>query len=132
MRKFQMVFVLLRQRSCFLQLVYYRDLVKDPHVAGTPADFEQADMLRQFWLDNGLDVAVTTPYNILLSYPDDTKPNNVFVKTTDGTLVHKSADYEQNLTAEERPWEFPFPYLGYSGNGTVEARFHTRLNIHRD
>lgn len=94
--------------------------MENPHVAGTPADFEQADMLRQFWLDNGFDVAVTTPYDILLSYPSDTEPNKVSVKNATG-VVFESAAYEQNFTSEERMWDFPFPYLGYSGNGVVEV-----------
>jgi len=97
----------------------HRNLTTSPHVAGTPRDFEQADMLRQFWLDTGLDVAVTTPYDVLLSYPDDTKPNLVRLYNGSGDLVLESPPNEANLTSEEQHWDFP--YLAYSGNGTVQV-----------
>jgi hypothetical protein len=74
-------------------------------------------------LDVGLDVAETTPYDILLSYPDDVKPNLVKVLNSTSEIVLQSPDNELNLTSEEKPWDFPFPYLGYSGNGTVQVRF---------
>ncbi|XP_053399226.1 N-acetylated-alpha-linked acidic dipeptidase 2-like [Mercenaria mercenaria] len=99
-----------------------RKLVTSPHVAGTERDFEQADDIRKFWLDAGLDVAVTTPYDILLSYPDDVEPNLVSVINSSYDTVLQSPFNEANLTNEERPWEFPFPYLGYSGNGTVRGQ----------
>ncbi|KAL4238468.1 N-acetylated-alpha-linked acidic dipeptidase 2 [Mactra antiquata] len=99
-----------------------RELVKHPHVAGTPKDFEQADMLRNFWLESGLDDAVVTSYDVLLSYPDDVIPNIVtIVNTTNNETVVKSPDKDKNLTSEENTKEFPFPYLGYSGTGTVKG-----------
>ncbi|CAC5396242.1 N-acetylated-alpha-linked acidic dipeptidase 2,Probable glutamate carboxypeptidase LAMP1,Glutamate carboxypeptidase 2 [Mytilus coruscus] len=34
---------------------YLRDLSENPHLAGTPFDWEQADKLQKFWTDNELD-----------------------------------------------------------------------------
>ena len=78
-------------------------------------------MLRQFWLDAGLDNAVTTPYNILLSYPDDTEPNILSVLDQNGDEIMASPAREANLTTEDTRNDIPFPNLGYSGNGTVEV-----------
>ena len=98
-----------------------RNLTASPHIAGTPQDFSQADMLRQFWLDVGLDNAVTTPYNILLSYPDDTEPNILSLLDQNGGQVMASPAREASLTSEDTRDDIPFPNLGYSANGTVEV-----------
>ncbi|XP_052769425.1 N-acetylated-alpha-linked acidic dipeptidase 2-like [Mya arenaria] len=97
-----------------------RGLIESPHVAGTERDLEQADGLKEFWLENGMDAAYTTPYTVLLSYPSDTQPNMMRLYSGDATIL-ETDENETNLTSEERPWEFPFPYHGYSGNGTVQA-----------
>lgn len=69
---------------------------------------------------------MTTPYDILLSYPDDTVPNLVRVLNvaSNSEILLQSPYNELNLTDEEKPWDFPFPYLGYSGNGTVRVRYY--------
>ena len=103
---------------------FFRNLSANPHIAGTPQDFEQADMLRQFWLDAGLDHAATTPYDILLSYPSDSEPNILSLIDTAGNEVMASPEREANLTSEDSRDDFPFPYLGYSGNGTVHVSMH--------
>lgn len=78
-------------------------------------------MIRQFWLDVGLDSAVITPYDILLSYPDDTEPNVLSLLDQSGDVVMASPAREANLTEEDTRNDIPFPNLGYSANGTVEV-----------
>ena len=105
----------------------FRNLTANPHIAGTPQDFTQADMLRQFWLDVGLDHAATTPYEILLSYPSETEPNILSLYDTNtGNDVIASPAKEENLTSEETRDDFPFPNLGYSGNGTVTVSSYSK------
>ena len=84
-------------------------------------------MIRQFWLDAGLDHAATTPYEILLSYPSETEPNILSLYDTNtGNDVIASPAKEENLTAEETRDDFPFPNLGYSGNGTVTVSSYSK------
>ncbi|XP_078682601.1 aminopeptidase NAALADL1-like [Branchiostoma floridae x Branchiostoma belcheri] len=62
-----------------------RELARRPHMAGTAPDLEMAELLRQTWLDNGLDEARLVPYDFLLSYPPmgEMGQNNTVV-TVDG------------------------------------------------
>lgn len=49
-------------------------------MAGLPEDLESADVVAQKWINDGLQV--TKPkYNVLLSYPEDDKPNQFFHTT---------------------------------------------------
>ena len=38
-------------------------------MAGTLADFEQAEYIRNMWEEQGLDQAVLAPYEVILSFP---------------------------------------------------------------
>ena len=55
--------------------MYQRYLTSVPHIAGTPADREGAEYLRDKWMEYGLDSADLKPYKILLQYPPE--PNDV-------------------------------------------------------
>jgi len=44
-------------------------------LAGTPADLQQAEQLKQTWLEQGLDRVDILGYDVLLSYPKDGDPN---------------------------------------------------------
>ena len=50
-------------------------MTSHPHLAGTPADLEQAEQLKQIWLDQGLDRVDIVGYNVLLSYPKEEDPS---------------------------------------------------------
>ncbi|CAF5216524.1 unnamed protein product, partial [Rotaria magnacalcarata] len=51
-----------------------KDLTSRPHMAGLPEDLESAQVIEERWKRDGLQV--TKPkYNVLLSYPDNNKPN---------------------------------------------------------
>ncbi|XP_066271741.1 N-acetylated-alpha-linked acidic dipeptidase 2-like [Branchiostoma lanceolatum] len=77
-----------------------RELTKKPHMAGTAPDHEMAELIRQTWLDNGLDEARLVPYDFLLSYPPmgEMGPNNTAV-TVDGT----DFEFEDTRTAHIEP-----------------------------
>jgi N-acetylated-alpha-linked acidic dipeptidase len=55
----------------------YRYLTSQPHVAGTNADFEQADYLKKLWTQQGLDQVTLSPYQVLLSFPHAEKSSKV-------------------------------------------------------
>jgi hypothetical protein len=58
-----------------------RELSKEPHLASTPRDEELVQLLLQRWRDpeSGLDSAVTSTYEVLLSFPSQEQPNLVEV-----------------------------------------------------
>ena len=55
----------------------FRILTEKPHLAGTPADKENAEYVKEQWDKHGLDSAKVVPYNVLLSYPEKDQPNLV-------------------------------------------------------
>lgn len=46
-------------------------------MAGTRADFEQADYIRSLWEDEGLDQVTLTPYEVALSFPKPDRNSKV-------------------------------------------------------
>lgn len=57
-------------------------MTSKPHLAGTPADLEQAQEMKRIWLDQGLDRVDIVGYDVLLSYPTKGDPN--LIKLTAG------------------------------------------------
>ena len=92
-----------------------------PHLAGTDQDFEQAEWLRQNFEDFGLDQAIVVPYQVLLSYPNMTQPNKVYLM--DGTVANFTTSGRQDplYTEEERSPLVAPNFNAYSGTGTKEV-----------
>ncbi|XP_071164480.1 N-acetylated-alpha-linked acidic dipeptidase 2-like [Mytilus edulis] len=104
---------------------YLRELSEYPHLAGTPADWEQADKLRKFWTDNGLDEVFISEYDVLLSYPNTTDEDNMnqiqIVDNSTGNIIYKSPLYEDILDESENKSNVVPPFNAYSKPGTVES-----------
>ena len=90
-------------------------------MAGTEQDFEQAEWLRQNFEDFGLDQAYVVPYEVLLSYPDMTQPNKVYLMNgTEAVLT--TAGRQEPLYAEEEYSPLVAPnFNAYSGTGSPEV-----------
>ncbi|KAL3873961.1 hypothetical protein ACJMK2_037036 [Sinanodonta woodiana] len=95
---------------------FLRDLTNEPHLAGTPADKRQAEELRDFWLNAGLDHVTITPYKVLLSYPNSTEPNFVELLSDNHTL-YKSPLHEAIIRPEENKTDVVPPFNAYSAPG---------------
>ncbi|XP_041370396.1 putative N-acetylated-alpha-linked acidic dipeptidase [Gigantopelta aegis] len=97
---------------------YLRELSSRPHLAGTPVDLQQAEDLKQFWLDAGFDDVKLASYDVLLSAPDPNHPN--FIRLLDGhdNVVYESPAKEANLTGEDQPDVVP-PFNAYSAPGKI-------------
>ncbi|CAH1782233.1 unnamed protein product [Owenia fusiformis] len=93
-----------------------------PHVAGTPADLEQADYIREKWLEFGLDEVNILPYDVLLSYPGDVKTNPNTLQILEGdTLVHQATLNEPILDPQMNRSDALPPWLAYTPSGEVEG-----------
>src|SRR5215813_4880176 len=51
---------------------HLRALTEEPHLAGTPADYETARYVHERFLEFGLSSEIV-PYDVLLSYPEEVK-----------------------------------------------------------
>lgn len=91
-------------------------------MAGKAQDFEQADWIRQTFLDYGLDQAKLFPYKVLLSYPNMTEPNKVFVLDEKGQIQFSTSGRQPPLhSPEESSPLIPPNFNSYSGTGTAQV-----------
>ncbi|CAM4944796.1 unnamed protein product [Rotaria socialis] len=95
-----------------------RDLTSRPHIAGLPEDLESAQVIEERWKRDGLQV--TKPrYNVLLSYPDDNRPNRVTLRSADGTITIETEGVEH--VYDPNQIQTVKPFLAYTPNGTVSS-----------
>ena len=104
-------------------MFYCRHLTSVPHVAGTIRDREQAEWLKDRFLESGLDEAKTVPYEVLLSYPrSDGVVNTVSLIDDQGNVRFETAGRQTPLgSPEESSPEVQVNFNAYSGNGIKEV-----------
>ncbi|CAF1218661.1 unnamed protein product [Didymodactylos carnosus] len=100
-----------------------KQLSQRTHLAGTDDDRDEAIDIARKWREYGFDVTIH-PYQVLLSYPDLTKPNTVSVTNENGAIIFQTNGSE-TIYAEDG--NLPFnkivkPFLAYSTNGTAESK----------
>ncbi|GAA6078177.1 N-acetylated-alpha-linked acidic dipeptidase 2 [Tachysurus ichikawai] len=71
---------------------YLRKFTRLPHLAGTEQNLRLAEQIQEEWLKFGLDSAELVWYDVLLSYPNTTRPNFISVVDQHGDEV-QSAQY---------------------------------------
>ncbi|XP_064600785.1 uncharacterized protein LOC135466961 [Liolophura sinensis] len=98
-----------------------RNLTSAPHLAGTAADLRQAQQLLDYWKTLGYTETKLTPYNILLSYPNETDPNVVQFINETGDVTFTSVIAEQILTDKENKSDVVLPFNAYSPKADVEG-----------
>ncbi|XP_072035651.1 putative N-acetylated-alpha-linked acidic dipeptidase [Amphiura filiformis] len=104
-----------------------RYLTRVPHIAGTPADRDGAEYLRDKWLEYGVDKADLKPYKVLLQYPpdpDDTENANKvqIYNQASGEADFESSGPEDDFGEEELQQPgIPVPFNAYSGTGDAQA-----------
>eukprot|EP00057_Strongylocentrotus_purpuratus_P011969 XP_011666443.1 PREDICTED: glutamate carboxypeptidase 2-like [Strongylocentrotus purpuratus] len=99
---------------------HVRQLSSRPHLAGTPAEKENAEMLVSLWTEYGLDSVRLLPYDVLLAYPDPDNPNKVMI-TDNGVAVFTSALTEAVLRPEDNNTDVVPPFNAYSAQGEPEG-----------
>lgn len=106
-----------------------RNLSSVSHLAGTAQDKEQAESLRDKFLEFGLDEAFIVPYRVLLSYPDMTKqlPNQIYLKKGNDTVYNTSGIQPPLYAPEEYSPSVPLPFNAYSINGGITTNVSTQL-----
>nr|XP_054759641.1 N-acetylated-alpha-linked acidic dipeptidase 2-like [Lytechinus pictus] len=97
-----------------------RQLSSRPHLAGTPAEKENAEMLVNLWTEYGFDSVRLLSYDVLLAYPDPENPNKVMI-TDNGVPVFTSALTEAVLRPEDNDTDAVPPFNAYSAQGEPEG-----------
>ena len=98
-----------------------RHLSSVPHLAGTAQDKEQAEWIKQNFLDFGLDDAVLVPYNVLLSYPNKTQANKVSLLNDTGIWLETQAKQKPLYGEEEASDLIVSNFNAYSAPGIVQV-----------
>jgi N-acetylated-alpha-linked acidic dipeptidase len=100
-----------------------RHLASVPHLAGTAQDLEQAEWMRNKFLEFGLDEASVVPYQVLLSYPNKDKLNKVYLMNETGDAVFTTSGTQTPIYSPEEYSPDAAPnFNAYSAPGTVEVR----------
>jgi len=93
-----------------------------PHLAGTAQDLSQANWVHKKFLDYELDEAYVVPYEVLLSYPNWTLPNKIYVLDASGSVRYNTSGRQPPLHSEEESSPLAAPnFNAYSGTGTVKV-----------
>ena len=108
-------------------MFFLRTLSEIPHLAGTPADKEQADYIKQRWLEAGLDRADLYPYDVLLSYPqpdaDGDYTNRIVLYDGNDDVVHESPVFEPPVRPEQNRSDVVPPFNGFAKSGSPKVKF---------
>ncbi|XP_031568869.1 aminopeptidase NAALADL1-like isoform X2 [Actinia tenebrosa] len=110
-----------------------RDFSESPHVAGSKKQLELAQRISELWKSYGFDEVEMPEYSVLLSRPQQDKPNTVSL-IEDGKVVHKIVG-KINVTSDPSGGKvFQYvPFLAYASNGTAEGELvYANLGTERD
>ncbi|XP_038076194.1 N-acetylated-alpha-linked acidic dipeptidase 2-like isoform X2 [Patiria miniata] len=97
-----------------------RYFTKVPHIAGSPAERSNAEYIRDKWIEQGLDSAKLVPYDVLLSYPNDTIRNKVSILEDGNEIFHSRLEEAVLRPGDDHPDVVP-PFNAYSYQGEPEG-----------
>ncbi|XP_073425372.1 N-acetylated-alpha-linked acidic dipeptidase 2-like isoform X2 [Dendrobates tinctorius] len=101
---------------------FLRDFTKIPHLAGTEQNLVLAQKIQAQWRDFGLDKAELVPYDVLLSYPNKTRPNYISIIDEHGTEIFNTSLSEPPPEGYENFTDIVPPYNAFSAKGEPEVK----------
>ncbi|GAB1611169.1 N-acetylated-alpha-linked acidic dipeptidase 2-like isoform X1, partial [Argonauta hians] len=99
-----------------------RNYTTKPSLTGTEGEKELVDKIYSTWKQNGLTDVTITPYDILMSYPNRTKPNVVQLVSNRSHVVFTSSLFEPELRKGDHSAQLVPPYNSFAPSGTAEGR----------
>ena len=75
--------------------------------------------VRDKWLEYGFDEVTLDTYNFLLSYPDQTNPNKIYLKDENDVVQFTSKHKEDVLRAEDEHPDFIHAFNAFAPAGNV-------------
>ncbi|NXP43901.1 FOLH1 carboxypeptidase, partial [Heliornis fulica] len=91
-----------------------------PHLAGTKENLHLAQQIQAEWKEFGLDSVQLVHYDVLLSYPDDTKPNYISIIDEHGNEIFNTSLSEPLPPGYEAVRDVVPPYSAFSAQGMPE------------
>ncbi|NXY87352.1 FOLH1 carboxypeptidase, partial [Alcedo cyanopectus] len=91
-----------------------------PHLAGTKENLHLAEQIQAEWKEFGLDSVQLVHYDVLLSYPDDTKPNYISIMDDHGNEIFNTSLSEPLPPGYESVRHVVPPYSAFSAQGMPE------------
>ncbi|XP_014813841.1 PREDICTED: putative N-acetylated-alpha-linked acidic dipeptidase [Calidris pugnax] len=92
-----------------------------PHLAGTKENLHLAQQVQAEWKEFGLDSVQLVHYDVLLSYPDDTKPNYITITDEHGNEIFNTSLSEPPPPGYEAVKNVVPPYSAFSAQGMPEG-----------
>ncbi|XP_055981096.1 N-acetylated-alpha-linked acidic dipeptidase 2 isoform X2 [Sorex fumeus] len=100
---------------------FLRSFTKLPHLAGTEENLLLAKKIQTEWKKFGLDSAKLVHYDVLLSFPNETKPNYVSILDEHGVEIFKTSYLELPPDGYENVTNIAPPYNAFSAQGMPEG-----------
>ncbi|KAI4898999.1 hypothetical protein NFI96_024451, partial [Prochilodus magdalenae] len=107
--------------SNFISGRVHRKFTRLPHLAGTQQNLRLAEQIRDEWLAFGLDSAELVWYDVLLSYPNKTRPNYISIVDQHGDEVFNSSLSEPVPEGYEHVTDIVPPYSAFSAQGQPQG-----------
>ena len=96
-------------------------LTNKPHVAGSEQNEEYlVNFIKDRW-ESYLDAVEVFPYDVLLSFPNETDKNYVAMTYPNGSVTRKSTPDEKSITEDEKNATIVSAFNAYSPPGHVEG-----------
>ncbi|XP_075402557.1 N-acetylated-alpha-linked acidic dipeptidase 2-like isoform X2 [Tenrec ecaudatus] len=100
---------------------FLRSFSKAPHLAGTEQNLLLAKKIQTQWKEFGLDSVKLVPYDVLLSYPNETNANYISIVDEHGNEIFKTSYHEQIPDGYENITNVVPPYNAFSAQGSPEG-----------
>ncbi|XP_053279533.1 N-acetylated-alpha-linked acidic dipeptidase 2 [Pleuronectes platessa] len=100
---------------------HLRKFTRLPHLAGTEQNLKYAEQIKAEWQEFGLDSVEIVPYDVLLSYPNQSQPNYISIVDQHGNEVFNTSLSEQVPEGYEDVTNIVPPYSAFSPKGQPEG-----------
>ncbi|KAM9853509.1 N-acetylated-alpha-linked acidic dipeptidase 2 [Aulostomus maculatus] len=100
---------------------HLRKFTRLPHLAGTEQNLKYAEQVKTEWQEFGLDSVELVPYDVLLSYPNQSQPNYISIIDALGHEVFNTSLAEPVPEGYEGVADIVPPYNAYSPKGQPEG-----------
>ncbi|KAH0625212.1 hypothetical protein JD844_033483 [Phrynosoma platyrhinos] len=100
---------------------YLYNFTRQPHLAGTLENLHLAEQIQALWEEFGLDSVHLAPYDVLLSYPNETNPNYISIVDEHGNEIFNTSLFEPPPPGYEDIKNVVPPYSAFSTQGMPEG-----------
>ena len=97
----------------------YRKYTEYPHLAGTDGETELGQLIYDTWVEQGLDYVTNNTYDILLSYPNQSDPNYVYLLDDNGNIQYITQTVEKIVRDDQNDSRVVPPFNAYSAAADV-------------